>query len=94
MDRVVRFGGEEFALIVMESDGAAALEAAQRACAAIGGNPIVASESLNLPITMSAGVACMPEDADSADQLVAAADKALYAAKTAGRNGAHRVRNV
>lgn len=88
VDRVARFGGEEFAMIVMESDSAAAMEVARRVCAAVEREPILAGETLPLNVTLSAGAAAMPADAKTAEQLVVAADRALYAAKAGGRNRA------
>lgn len=88
VDRLARYGGEEFALIMMEADGAAALEAAQRVCAAIRRSPIIGREGLMLEVTISAGAASAPGQASGGDDLVAAADRALYAAKAAGRNRA------
>ena len=46
----------------------------------------VPATDLTLPVTLSAGVATSLSDAGSASELVAAADKALYAAKSQGRN--------
>jgi two-component system cell cycle response regulator len=86
VDRLVRFGGEEMAMILMETDRAPALEAAKRAGAALERTPITANGAANLRVTMSFGVAVMPHDANSVDTLVAAVDKALYAAKARGRN--------
>lgn len=88
VDRLARFGGEEFALLMMEADSAATLEAAQRACAAVRRSPIVVRDGLELAVTISAGAASSPVDAASGENLVAAADRALYAAKTAGRDRA------
>jgi diguanylate cyclase (GGDEF)-like protein len=50
--------------------------------------PIVVNDQLKLDITVSAGSAAMPEDAKSALTLLNAADKAMYAAKSRGRNRA------
>jgi diguanylate cyclase (GGDEF)-like protein len=86
VDRVARFGGEEFAVVVMESDRAAGLKTAQRICAAVQGEPVRAHDALLLNVTVSAGVASLPQDAATPETLIAAADKALYAAKGAGRN--------
>lgn len=88
VDRVARFGGEEFALIIMEGDHEVALGAAWRICASMEREPVFAKETLPLRITVSAGVAVLPTDAATVEELVAAADKALYAAKAAGRNRA------
>jgi two-component system, cell cycle response regulator len=88
VDRAARFGGEEFALIVMQTDRAAALELAQRTCATVAATPISIGPDKALKITVSAGVAEMPANAASGAELVASADKALYAAKSRGRNRA------
>lgn len=93
VDRVVRFGGEEFAMIIMQSDTAATLEMARRACAAVEREPILARETLPLNITVSAGAAALPGDAHTPEELVVAADKAMYAAKAAGRNRAMAISN-
>jgi diguanylate cyclase (GGDEF)-like protein len=87
VDRVTRFGGEEFALVAMETDRPAALETARRICAEMARTPIQAG-SVTLPVTVSAGLAVLPGDAKDGKTLIAAADKALYAAKGAGRNRA------
>lgn len=87
VDRVTRFGGEEFALVAMETDRPAALETARRICKEMARTPIQAG-SVTLPVTVSAGLAVLPGDANDGKALIAAADKALYAAKDAGRNRA------
>jgi diguanylate cyclase (GGDEF)-like protein len=88
VDRAARFGGEEFALIIMQADRKVALEAAERACASVRSSPVLVDGGPELNITVSAGAAEMPADAVSGAELVAAADKALYAAKSRGRNRA------
>jgi diguanylate cyclase (GGDEF)-like protein len=86
VDRVARLGGEEFGLILMQTDRAGAFEVAQRLCTAIRQEPIFADDPRGLNVTASAGVAALPLDARTSTELVAAADKALYAAKAAGRD--------
>ena len=88
MDRVARFGGEELAVTLVEQDAAAALAAAERVVAAVRGELVKAGDNLELAITTSAGVAVMPDHADNATDLVAAADAALYRAKREGRDRA------
>lgn len=88
VDRVARFGGEEFALVLMQTDRAAAMEVARRVCAVIEHDPIMAGETIALSLTVSTGVAVLPGDGKSGKDLIAAADKALYAAKARGRNQA------
>jgi diguanylate cyclase (GGDEF) domain len=88
VDRVARYGGEEFAVVLMETDRNAAIEMARRLCAVVEREPVLANDTLPLNVTVSVGAASLPEDAARGEQLVAAADKALYAAKGAGRNRA------
>jgi two-component system, cell cycle response regulator len=86
VDRVARFGGEEFAIVLVQTGRSFAVETAHRIRTAIEREAMLAGPALPISITVSAGVAVMPDDARSAGELVSAADKALYAAKTAGRN--------
>lgn len=86
VDRVARFGGEEFAVVLLQTDRAGAAEFAARINAAVKREPVKTSSGIELPITISAGVASLPADALTASALVAAADKSLYAAKAAGRD--------
>ena len=72
----------------MQADRSAAMETARRACAAVASAPIPIGPDLALKITVSAGAAEMPANASTGAELVAAADKALYAAKSRGRNRA------
>jgi diguanylate cyclase (GGDEF)-like protein len=88
VDRAMRYGGEELALILVQTDRAGALDLARRVCRAVEREPILVSDTVALNVTVSAGAAAMPEDADSGLKLLNAADKALYAAKARGRNRA------
>lgn len=86
VDRVARIGGEEFGVLLVEGDAAAAQAAARQICAAVAREPVQAGNALMLPVTVSAGIAVLPQDASEEDALVGRADKALYAAKQRGRN--------
>ncbi len=86
VDRVARYGGEEFALIMVEADRASAIEGMARLGALLAEAPCMINRDLAISVTLSAGLATSLEDAGSAVELVAAADRALYAAKKAGRN--------
>ncbi len=88
VDRAARFGGEEFALIIMQADRKAALETAKRAVEAVARTPISIGADGELAVTISAGVAEVPADATTGAELVSASDKSLYSAKTHGRNRA------
>ena len=85
VDRVARFGGEEFALVLVETDYEAATHVAEKICRAQEKAPVKVG-ALEIIVTISAGVAVLPSDADSCAELVAAADRALYRAKEQGRN--------
>jgi diguanylate cyclase (GGDEF)-like protein len=80
-ETVARIGGEEFAWILPESDGDAALAAAERVRAAVARDPFPGAG----PLTASAGV-CDLETAGSGAELLRLADAALYQAKARGRD--------
>jgi diguanylate cyclase (GGDEF)-like protein len=88
VDRAMRYGGEELALVLVQSDSAAAADVARRVCAAVRREPVRVSGGRALRVTVSAGFAAFPHDAESGPQLLNAADKALYAAKAQGRDRA------
>ncbi len=85
-DTVCRYGGEEFAVLM---PGASLEEARQRAeqlRAAIAAEQVEHRNENLGSLTISAGIACWPENCAEYDELFRAADKALYQAKEAGRN--------
>jgi diguanylate cyclase (GGDEF)-like protein len=86
VDRAARIGGEEFGLVLPHTGRDQAMEVARRAMQAISDTPMEAPGGLSLRVTASAGVAEIPSTASSAAELFASADKALYGAKSAGRN--------
>lgn len=87
VDRVARHGGEEFALLMIESTRSDARDAVDRLRQLLEETPcIIPEKNLTIPVTISAGVAAMPEDAETVEQLIEAADSALYTAKRLGRN--------
>jgi diguanylate cyclase (GGDEF)-like protein len=87
VDRAARYGGEEFGLIMVETNRAGARDGAERLRVLLAETPcVVPKRNLTIPVTISAGVAACPEDADTPEGLVAAADAALYTAKRLGRN--------
>lgn len=79
-DLPARYGGDEFVVLLPDCTRADALAVAERLRAA------VAAEVTAVPVTVSAGVGAMPENAGNGERLVAAADAALYAAKREGRD--------
>ena len=86
VDRVARYGGDEFALVLVQTDRRAALEVARRIVEAIAAEPVVIAGGPTLALTISAGLSILPTDVSRIDLLLSAADRALYAAKHGGRN--------
>ena len=85
-DNVCRYGGEEFAVLLPNTDSLGAEKVAQAICQEIAATPI-AADSNQLEITVSIGVSTtIVAPTLHPDALLAAADKALYLAKNAGRN--------
>lgn len=86
-DMTCRIGGEEFAVILPEIDTKGAEVVAERIRTAVMGWAMPHAAGPNAVLTVSCGVASVPEVlAHDAAALVAKADTALYAAKAAGRN--------
>ena len=88
-DHVARFGGEEFVVLLAETDSAAVMDVAERILASIRRIDMHAlSPSAVGSPTISLGIAIFPEHGKTVDELVSNADLALYHVKENGRNGA------
>ena len=85
-DLLGRYGGEEFGIILPETDLTGAMQVAQRLCSAVAAHSIT-FEQQQLTATISVGVTCFTSGLGS-DQLIQQADEALYSAKRQGRNQA------
>jgi diguanylate cyclase (GGDEF)-like protein len=81
-DAVARTGGEEFALLLPQAGGEMAWAIAERMRSTVE----EAFRGETVPLTVSLGLASYPRDGVTADELLNAADQALYAAKQLGRN--------
>jgi len=85
-DVFARYGGEEFAVICRGSDSTQARVVGERLRKAVEAHKFV-FEGKPIPVTISVGVAVIPDDTVKiASDIVALADKALYASKRGGRN--------
>ena len=84
-DYVIRYGGEEFLILLQETTGEAAIAVAEKIRSAVAGLRVQTSGGI-LQKTISIGVSCYPDDSDSFWQVVKFADVALYHAKETGRN--------
>jgi len=85
IDLVARFGGEEFCILLPETDRTGAYAVAERIRKKSAGHTIRAYDE-SVRITVSMGISSFPELASDIDGLVENADKALYKAKRQGRN--------
>ena len=85
VDLAARYGGEEFAVVVPETDLLGAIQLADRLRVALESEEIELPDGSRITVTSSFGVA-VKADLPRAEELVAGADEALYAAKRAGKN--------
>jgi diguanylate cyclase (GGDEF)-like protein len=85
-DIACRYGGEEFTLILPETDAATALRRAEQLRSLVAAMSVQHMRRELGPVTVSIGVAVFPEHATSATVLKRLADEALYEAKRLGRN--------
>lgn len=88
VDLLFRQGGEEFVVLLPETDARGGIVVAERLGAAIRDTPIEVAGHAPVPIavTVSIGIAVFPHHAATGAQVLEAADDALYAAKAAGRS--------
>jgi len=84
-DVLCRYGGEEFLVVLPDLTLDLACARTEQLRAAIESTPIALGTSL-VHVTASFGIATFPQHGRSRETLIAAADRALYAAKKAGRN--------
>ncbi len=85
-DVLARYGGEEFAVLLAGAGVEEVQHIASRLSKAVSSNPFAVSEDLQIQLTVSAGIVTFPDHVGNPEDLAAAADRALYAAKSAGRN--------
>jgi len=91
LDMVVRYGGEELAVVLPQTDGSGAAQLAERMRRAIESLHVPrVGESGTIEVTASFGVASVPDNGLDRNELIAAADAALYAAKAGGKNRVER----
>jgi diguanylate cyclase (GGDEF)-like protein len=87
VDRVYRYGGEEFSVLLPETDWPEAFEVAEKLRRKVGEMEVrVKGEPEPIGATISMGVASFSSDSIALEHLISAADEALYSAKESGRN--------
>lgn len=85
-DLLARYGGDEFAMILLDNSAEGAAILADRIRMALLEDPATAPTGMPILIRMSFGIAVHPEDGNTADTIVEAADRALYQSKRLGRD--------
>ena len=85
VDLPARFGGEEFVVLLPDTGLDGAMVMAERLRRSIAARPVTAG-GMDIPVTMSFGVAAFPASTPNREALFGAADRALYRAKSEGRN--------
>ncbi len=92
VDIVIRYGGDEYTAILVETTCLSAEIVAERIRRNVEVNHFSGSEGQIIRLTCSIGYACCPDDAASKDVLLEMADKAMYVGKTSGKNRIQRVK--
>jgi two-component system, cell cycle response regulator len=87
IDLACRYGGEEFVVVMPDTDSAFAMTVAERLRRSVEATPFKISRPPNsINVTVSIGIACSLGGGDTSDNLLHRADQALYRAKREGRN--------
>lgn len=87
VDSAFRFGGDEFAVVLIETDAQGALATAERIRDGFRTREFLLEKGLGVKLSASIGVATVPDQAQAAVDLLNAADHAMYRAKARGRDG-------
>ncbi len=88
-DVVARFGGDEFSVILPDTGREGAVFVAERICDRLRAFKFLQADGLSVHLTASVGIATLPDVTTSAEELLRAADRAMYRVKDTGKNGIH-----
>jgi two-component system, cell cycle response regulator len=86
VDAVIRYGGDEYTLVLVETGLDGATIVAERIRQAIEAHSFSRADGLGIKVTVSLGYACFPDDASSKADLLELADQAMYRGKAGGKN--------
>ncbi|MBM4286935.1 MAG: sensor domain-containing diguanylate cyclase [Deltaproteobacteria bacterium] len=85
-DSLIRYGGDEFIILLPHRDKETAFEFVQRLRRAVNESRFLCEEGINLSLTASYGIATLPDDARDKGDLLELADAALYSSKGRGKD--------
>ena len=86
IDKVVRFGGDEFCVILPQTDQEQAVTVANRISRAMSSTPLRIDANIDVSITASFGIATYPSHAMTKENLIRQADAAMYRVKSTTKN--------
>lgn len=86
IDKVVRYGGDEFCIVLPETDTQGAYQVADRIRSTISSKPFLINETIQINITGSMGIASFPTHASNKEDLVRQADLAMFVIKNKSKN--------
>jgi diguanylate cyclase (GGDEF)-like protein len=93
-DALVRYGGDEFIILMPRRTQLGALEITRQLRRAINQNAYLQDEGLAITVTASYGIASLPDDARDREQLLLIADRAMFGSKSRGRDCIMRGRDL
>jgi diguanylate cyclase (GGDEF)-like protein len=86
IDTVGRYGGDEFTILLVDTDHRGAMQVADRIRETVENTTFDADRGLRIDVTVSIGVSTFPQHGRDRESLLDAADKAMYLGKAQGRN--------
>ena len=86
-DVAARYGGDEFAIVLPDTGAAGAMAVARRVCKRIRAHVFLQTEGIDFRLTASTGAATLPDTAATVEELIQAADDAMYQVKAEGKDG-------
>ncbi len=85
-DSLVRYGGDEFIILMPRRSQPGALEITRRLRRTLNQTAFLQDEGLSIKVTASYGIASLPEDAQDREKLLLIADRAMFGSKGRGRD--------